>query len=138
MALKSQGIKLKMGDAASPEVFTLIPAVVGFDGPDGEAAEIDVTTLDSTRKEFLMGLADEGRLTARFLFNPADTQHQALITNRNAQTAVNFKLDYNVTPAEIDSFSAYVLSVTRGGEVDNRVEGQFVLRITGEVTNGSS
>jgi hypothetical protein len=138
MALKAQGIKLKMGNGASTEVFTLIPDIVGFEGPDGEAAEIDTSTLDSVRKEFMMGLPDEGRIVARFLFDPADTQHQLLITNRNAQTAVNFKLDYNVTPAEVDSFSAYVLSVTRGGEVDGRVEGQFVLRITGVVTNGSS
>ena len=51
-ALESQGMAIKRGDGASPEVFTTIPEVRSINGPDGSASEIDVSDLSSTSREF--------------------------------------------------------------------------------------
>ena len=46
-AKKAIGTVLKVGDGASPEVFTAIAGLSSITGPEFQAAEIDVTSMDT-------------------------------------------------------------------------------------------
>lgn len=63
--LLATGVVLSIGDAAVSEVFTVIPGVVGVPTfPESTPAVIEVTALDSTAVEKILGLAD----TSEFSF----------------------------------------------------------------------
>jgi predicted secreted protein len=132
--IESQGMELQRGDGASPEVFTLIDQITTLDGPDGSASEIDITTLDSTAREFAMGLKDSGSITFEAVYDPAKTQHQGLRTDWNARTLRNFQLVFTNSPATTWSFSAYVQNFSISAGVDEVVRLSVTLRISGDVT----
>lgn len=136
--LESQGVQLKRGDGASPEVFTLVPQAISIGGPDGSSSEIDVTTLDSLAKEIAMGLKDEGSISLEFIHNPSHAQHLGLRTDRGSgstkPTKRNFQLVMTDSPATTWSFAAYVQQFSIGNAVDDVQRLSVTLRVTGEVT----
>jgi predicted secreted protein len=134
-ALEAQGMEVKIGNGASPEVFTAIPEIKTFSGPSGSAAVIDVTDLSSAAKEKRMGLADEGQLSFTINYIPSDTQHIALRAARAARTETNFKMVFtDDSPSTTWSFSAFVTGFAVSGAVDNVVEANVTLEITGAIT----
>ena len=78
-AITAQGITIARFGTTT---FETIPNVVSFQGPGGQASVIDVTNLASTAKEKRVGLRDEGQLSLSLHFNPDDTVHQGLRTDR--------------------------------------------------------
>lgn len=136
MAIESQGTEIQIGNAASPEVFTKIAKVVDFDGPDGAAAVIDVSTLDSTFREKIMGLPDEGQISMNLVFDPDDTSGQnAARTARTNRTRKSFRIVFNDdSPQTQADFSGYVLSFTVRGAVDDAIRNSMTIEIDGAVT----
>ena len=61
-AKSAQGVQLKSGDGAGPEVFTKIGELKDISGPDEASDQLDATSLDSTSKEFIGGLRDGGEV----------------------------------------------------------------------------
>lgn len=133
-SLQTKGVTLKIGDGGGPEVFTAIEDVVDINGPDGTAAEIPTTHLASTRTEFLMGLPDEGSISATCNYSPDNTQQTALKTARDAQTLTNFELLLPDTGATVFSFAAYVMQWSQAFATNSKGVLNVTLRITGEVT----
>jgi len=133
-ALVSQGMTLKISDAASPEVYTAIPEITSLGGPDGEASEIDTTDLDSTAKEFRLGLVDNGSINVSMNFRPAQTQHALLRTLSVSGAARNYRLTFTDSPATIWTFSAFVKGVPIENSVDGVTTASINLRITGAIT----
>lgn len=133
-ALKTQGVQLKRGNGGSPETFTLIGEVTKFDGPGGSANEIDATSLDSTAKEWLMGLQDEGEFTFEANCVPSNAQQAGLRTDRAAATLRNFKLLLTDVGPTTLSFAAYVKEYKISGGVDDKITLNVTLRISGAVT----
>jgi predicted secreted protein len=134
-ALEAQGMLLKIGNGASPEVFTAIKEIKTFSGPGGSAAVIDVTDLSSLAKEKRMGLADEGQLSFTINYIPNDTQHTLLRTQRANREETNFKLVFtDDSPATTWSFGAFVTGFSVSGAVDGVVEANVTLEITGAIT----
>ena len=130
-----QGSKVQIGDGDDPEVFTSIGNVTSIEGPDGQAATIDITNMDSLRREFRMGLPDEGTISISFQIDATDTDGQvALKAARDARAATNFKILIGPTPDQTLAFTAYVLSYTYSGSIDDVWQGSASLRITGAVT----
>ena len=132
--VKTQGATLKVGDAASPEVFTAIGEVIGFDGPGGSAAVIDITDLSATAKEKSMGLPDEGQITAELNYDPANTQQDALWTARANQTLKNFQITIPSSPVETWSFAGYVTGFSHAVSLDDVVKASVTIEISGAVT----
>lgn len=123
---EDMGVQLQRGDAASPEVFTLIPQITSMGENTEESQELDVTTLDSTIIERVMSvLTDVGEITISGVWNPAHAQHAGLRTDRRAQTNRNFKLVLTDTDTTEIAFSAYVKSVTTPTSVERGGVGQF-------------
>lgn len=111
--------------------------VLSIEGPDGETEEIEVTSLGSpgTAKEFLLGLIDEGRISAQCNFIPDDTYHQLLETARKARSLQTFKLICSdAGAAEIDytaRLASGAISIAQGSQGtrtwNNRISGQITI-----------
>lgn len=133
-AIETQGVEIKRGDGASPEVFTKIAEIASFDGPGGSAAVIDATSLDSTAREKLMGLADEGQFSFEMNLVPDDTAQTGLRTDRTNRTLRNFEIALTDAAATTLSFAAFVLEFAISGAVDDKVTANCTLEISGAVT----
>jgi len=136
-ALESQGVTLGVGDAASPELYTTISDIVEITGPDGSAAEIDVTDLSSTAKEFKRGLTDNGSVSFTLMFIPQDTQHDQLRDDFNSATEVarNYRITFTDSPKTTWTFNAYVASLSISNSIDATVQSSVSLRIKGTITS---
>ena len=133
-ALSSQGMTIGIGNAASPEVFATITEVKSIDGPGGQTAEIDVTDLSSTAKEFVLGLQDEGDITLDMNYIPANTQHALLRTLRGSGAENNFRISFTDSPVTTWTFAARVKGFSISNAVDNVTALSVTLRVTGSIT----
>jgi hypothetical protein len=134
LAVSSQGTKIYIGDFASPNQFTAIPGVTGISGPSAQANLIDVTDLDSTAKEFLPGLKDEGEITLDLNWTPDNTVHQSLRSNFTNRTKKTFALDFSDTaPVTRWQFDGYITQCQISGAVDNALKAQVTIKITGAI-----
>lgn len=134
-ALEAQGMELRIGNGASPEVFTAISEISTFSGPGGAATVIDVTDLSSLAKEKRMGLADEGQLSFTINYIPNDTQHSLLRTQRANRQETNFKLIFtDDSPSTTWSFAAFVTGFSVTAAVDGVVQANVTLEITGAIS----
>ena len=129
-ALRAQGVVLQRGDGASTEVFTAVAEVTGWSGFDGEASEIDVTDLSSTKKELLLGLMDHGSFTFDGFLLPGDTPQDGLRSDRDSKAKSNFKLILTDDGSTEIPFSAYVKRFSLTGQGDGAITFNCSLRIT--------
>jgi hypothetical protein len=137
-ALKTNGVEFQRGDGATTEVFTTVGEVVDFDGPGGEAAEIECTHLLSDAVEVMVGLPDEGNFTINCNLVPGDTAQTGLRTDRDNGTRRNFKLklsdlDGGVSPTTL-AFAAYVKGFKINGQANGKIAASVTLRVSGPVT----
>lgn len=131
-AIVTQGFKLEVSTAGiSPLVYTEVKEVVSFNGFDGQASEIDTTHLQSTAKEFLMGLQDFGTFGFDVNHLPTDAGQQILRVAKGDLDKRTFKATFSDLSTAV--FDAFVLSNPLSGGVDAKVDGSFALRITGNV-----
>lgn len=119
---------------ATPVTYTEIKECKSFKGFDGEASEIDVTSLDSSAKEFLAGLRDYGGIDFEMNWLADDTGQAALRAAAAAGTTKNWKLTLVSGTLDVASFAGFIKSVPISGGVDAAVTGSFRIRITGAVS----
>jgi hypothetical protein len=123
------------------ENYDTIGEITGFNGPTGSANIIDVTNLNSTAKEKMIGLRDEGQLSLDLNLNASAESNQMLLkTDRANRTLRKFDIkltDIGTTSANhIPSgmnFDAYVSGFAITGSVDNAVKASITLEITSAV-----
>jgi len=133
-ALVSQGMTIAMGDAASPEVWSTISEVTSIGGPDGSASEIDTTDLNSTAKEFRLGLLDNGSVSISLNFIPANVQHALLRTLSISGAISNFRMTFTDSPQTTWTFTAFVMGLPIENSVDAVTTASITLRISGSIT----
>jgi len=120
---------------ASELVFVKGCEVKTFNGFDGQAAEIDVTTLCSTAREYLPGLQDFGAFNFDVNLVPNDPFQVECNEAKAAGEKRTFTL---LLPPGQDGaqfmyvFDGFVRQFTISGGVDQAVAGSVVLRVTGE------
>ena len=132
-ALVSQGMTIGIGDGASPEVYTTINEVTTIGGPDGSASEIDTTDLNSTAKEFRLGLLDNGSVNLALNFIPKNTQHALLRAKSISGVITNFRITFTDSPQTTWTFAAFVMGVPVENSVDAVTTASITLRISGEI-----
>jgi hypothetical protein len=125
------GLTYTSGGTATPNVYTKINGVTSFDGFDGTADELDTTDLDSTAKEFISGIKDEGKFgfEAKVLKN--DNGQIALRANRTSGAVVGMKL--SLPDASVATFNVIVKSMPTSGGVNAVLKGKIDCRISGPV-----
>lgn len=137
--IKTQGTKLKVESSTSPGEYLDVPGIASIDGlGSGEADDIDVTDFDSTGKEFLVGLKDEGTLTCQLNYDPDNAVHTLLETLQNSQTKTNFKIQLPAGTNDTFSFEASVKQFNKSLQANDAVRATLQLRISGSVSKGAS
>jgi hypothetical protein len=127
--LDAQGATLTVEDVSL--VATTVGEVISFSGFDGEASDIDITTLASTAKEFRQGLQDFGNFSLEVNRDPNDAGQAVLDANKAAQLTREFVL--TLASGDIATFNGYVKSLTSAGGVDAVVTGSCNIKVTGTV-----
>lgn len=122
-AVHAFGTLLKMGDGASPEVFTTVAEMREIPVPSLEGQMIDVTTHESAGgiRESIPNLPALGDLTFDIFYKPSDATHDentGLLRKCLDRTRVNFKVVYNISPAKVCSFAGYVTRFQPRAPVD--------------------
>lgn len=133
----AKGTLLKVGDGASPEVFTTIAHVTNIPGPETSRDMMDATALDSAGgyRESIPGLRDGGEIQIEGFFDATDTGQQALRTNlEDEEEARNFQVVLPVAIAKQWNFTAYCNKYAPGHAVNGIAAFSATLKITGKPT----
>ncbi|MFA5170424.1 MAG: phage tail tube protein [Sulfuriferula sp.] len=120
------------GGTATPVAWTKVSNMHDFSGFDGQAAEIDRTNLDSTAKEFALGLVDSGQFAVNVDRDLTDAGQLAIDAARVSGALETFKL--TLPNAKTATFTGYVKKFSMQGGVDALVKSQIDIRISGPVT----
>lgn len=109
-----------------------------FTGFDGQASEIDVTTMCSTAMEYRPGLQDFGAFNFTMNYVPSDPAQKIMQDAKATGEILWWKLmlpnDSEGNPMGTWLFQAFVRQMTLAGGVNAALESNVVLRITGEPT----
>lgn len=133
------GTLLKLGDGASPEVFSTIAEVRDIDGPTLSAEEIDVTNHSTTGNyaESISGLLDAGTVSFDVNYLPANSTHDAstgLLAEFEAKTRSNYQMVLTDTANTTQSFAAYVQQFSMRFPVREQNQAAVIIRIVGAPT----
>lgn len=119
---------------ATPVTWTKIENLVSFKGFDGQASELDITDMDSTAKEFMLGLQDWGTFSFDVNRDMNDAGQQAVDAAKRAGTKKSYKL--TLPNNKTKTFDAYCKNSPLEGGVDQVLKTSGVtLRITGDVVD---
>jgi len=130
--LDSTGLGYTSGGTATPQTYTKVNGLLSFDGFDGSADELDTTDLDSTAKEFVSGIKDEGKFGFEMKTLKTDNGQIALRAARTNGNIVGLKL--TLPDASVASFSALVKTIPTSGGVNAVLKGKVDCKISGPVT----
>jgi predicted secreted protein len=120
----AKAVKLQRGDGGGTEVFTTIGEVTNVSGPPETAPQVDVTSFDSTAREFRAGLVDGGEVSFDMNLVGSNAQQQGLRTDLRAGTVRNFKLILPDAALEANCTTiAFAAVVTNLSGVDAAVDG---------------
>ncbi|MFJ9531253.1 ubiquitin-activating E1 FCCH domain-containing protein [Herbaspirillum sp. NPDC101396] len=120
------------GGTATSVAYTFIKGVTGFNGLDGAADELDATDMDSTAKEFLLGLQDFGKFALDINIKREDAGQQAMEAARTTGAPTGFR--FTLPNGMVATFDVLVKSTPLSGSVNALVKGTIDTRITGAVT----
>lgn len=136
IARLANGTLFKLGDAASPEVFTTIPEVMKLSGPSTETDLLDVSSHDSPSlfREFITGWSDGGMVTAEFNWRASNATHIALRTAADAGTKKNFKIVFADTATNTAAFSGYIKMIEPNADAGKQMTARLQVKITGTIT----
>lgn len=129
---KLSKLEIRTGD----NTWVQVKGVTGWSGlGGGSSSDIDVTDLDSTGKEFLSGLKDEGSVTVNANYLPTDAGQLALETARNVGDVTDFRGTYGTgTGAPVYAFQANVKTFEIGVGVDAALTLAVSMKLTGSTT----
>jgi hypothetical protein len=106
-----------------------------FTGFDGQASEIDVTTMCSDAMEFRPGLQDFGAFNFTMNYVPSDPAQKTMQDAKSKGTILWWRLvlpeDESGVSMGMWLFQAFVRQMTLSGGVNAALESNVVLRITG-------
>lgn len=131
-AIESQGITIAVS-VGSPTEFTLIGNITDFSGPGGQASVIDVSNLDSTFREKIMGLPDEGQVTINVNWDPDNTAHEQLRQARADRSQAEFQITLTDAGPKVGTFFGFVLGIVLAGAIDAAVTAAITIEVDGPI-----
>jgi predicted secreted protein len=130
MAVGAQGTIIASGDGADPEVFLEIVEITDFDGPTVSNAQVDVTHLRSTTKQYIAGLRDGGTVSMNGNWVGEDDGQQRVQSDQNTRSTRNYRMTFPDTTTCI--FPANVQTYGISGAVDGAIKCKIELKLTGD------
>lgn len=135
VSYNTTGLTITAGTAtATPTTYTDVANVDSFNGLDGSASKIDKTDFDSTAKEFMLGLVDNGNLSFNVNDDGDDAGQQAVEAARVAGARKAFKIVLPAGGTPTLSFFGYVMKFGMSGQVDGKVQRTVDVAIDGAVS----
>ena len=118
------GVLFKVGDGASPEVFTAVANVVNINISGRSVEEVDFTHLasDNAFREFRAGFKDPGEISMTCHYNPG-----------NATLNGVAGLEYKLNTGDLFNFQIDMSGV---GGIPNATDFDYILAGTGYVSGG--
>ncbi len=116
------------------ETFTAVAEVKGVRGPSLQAATSEVTSFDSNKiREFISTLKDGGTVSfaINYIPNASSNGHQYLVADMLAGTVRNFELQFDDTKRTTMSFAAVVTGFEVSAELEQAVQANVSLKISG-------
>lgn len=134
MTISAQGTTIGVADVNGDLIN--LDCVRTFSGLDGESTEIDTTCLTSVAKEYRLGLRDNGNISIGVFRDDSDPGQARINALLSSGQPEQFRITLNVaeTGGDTYEFLGLVKSFNLDGSVDNVLEGEIGVRISGEVT----
>lgn len=141
--ITSQQSFIEVADLQTPAEWVRVGGVTSIrDLRSGTAAEIDVSDLSSTAKEFVLGLADNGSMGLDVIYDPEDPGQEILETLRETSAVNSFRVGVpnplntagSPTGATMFSFQGFVTTFPFTASVDAALTGTVSIRLTGPIT----
>ena len=133
-AVVTNGTVLKVGNGASPEVFTAVAEVVDINSPSAAAGEIEVTHLLSAAKEFKGGLRDFGTAEVTINLLPGNAGQEQIEDDAATGAVRNYQI-VNADGVTGRAFAAFVKAFKLAPiAIDKPLQATITFRATGEVT----
>lgn len=132
-AIVTQGTKLYRGKTSGngdTVVWDRVRGVSSFSGPNTSKTKIDVTSFDSSRKEYIYGIPDEGDISFTMFFYPADSIHKAII-KEDVSAAYNRPWRMELSDGTIYEFEGNISSAPLTGNMDAAVTLNMTLSVSG-------
>lgn len=126
--LDAQGTTVTFNDGTTAQT---VGGVVSFSFGDGQASDIDITTLASTAMEYRQGLQDFGDCTLELMRDPSDVGQAAMETAKSA--GATREVVITLPDGAVATFDAYVKSISTSGGVNAVATGTATLKVTGSV-----
>jgi predicted secreted protein len=123
-AISSNGVAITMGATA-------VGLVTDFQ-VGGTAAEIDITHLGSTGREYMAGIPDGGTCTFTIHYDPDLAGHVALTTAYTARTSQAWVIE--LTNNDDMTFSGPITGLQFEGSIDSPVSASVTVRVSGAIT----
>jgi len=138
MALKSQTTTVHLSSEDADDTvygsatFVKIGEVTSVGAPSGEAADIDVTHLESAAKEYLVGLPDEGSIEFAMNAIEGDPGHEEVIDAKDTQNRRWLKIIWS--SGSVWYIKALAKKYTWAAGVDNKIDAASSFRTSGAWT----
>ncbi|GBC86988.1 hypothetical protein HRbin12_00988 [bacterium HR12] len=127
-------LELLISQGGTPETFAVVGQVVSMGDVGSSRSLVDASAYGDDWKDYVVGQQDGNELELEIAYDPANTQHTALVTTYDAGTKKNFELRH--TPATFHvRFPAIVTALARGGEREGLLRMTATLKIVGPITN---
>lgn len=136
-AQTGEGVSLKRGNGASPEVFASIAEINSVNLSGLSKNTIDVTTFDSASgyKEFITGFKDSGELTFNMNFTPVNFEQIKI--DFEAKAKKNYRIILADTAATQFDFAANVIGLTLAIPLEDKIVSDVTMKITGVINTTS-
>ena len=111
--------------------------VKNISGPNGNAAVIDITNLDSTAKQKMMGLPDEGQVSVELNFaysTSLNDKVKDIIADRKARSKKKWGILFSDASSSLAQADGYVTGFGVTGSVDNILTANITVEIDGPIT----
>lgn len=130
----ANGTLFKVGDGASPEVYTTIPEVMRLTGPTIRFDMLDVTSHDTVGffREYIPGLADGERVTSTINWRPSNTVHKGLRVDSYARSNRNFRVVFPDSADNTVTMGSFVETVGIKADIGTVLVADLVVKITGQ------
>jgi hypothetical protein len=130
----AHGVVIKLGDGASPEVFTTIDGVHnGPNGPGFAPQMISARHHGSNDTFMKVSTVDKTPVTFDVYYDSGDTTHAAIITASKNGTKKNFEMTLTDTGSEKYAFGAFI-QASYTGQVDGFNIYSIQLNIDGAIS----
>jgi hypothetical protein len=135
------GVTISRSANVSPLAFVSIPEVMSLSGLGKTNPLVDVTSFDSTAREYIAGLADGSEITMECNYLPGNTAQDAIVADVDSGT--NFYMQVTAenpnsgtSPIASDTYTFLVtpLSWTFAPSYEDKNMMSFTLKISGDIT----